>query len=249
MLRKASAISASGLSKTIDRNLRVYSTAALAAGVSMVALAKPAQSEVVFTKKTIQVPENPSLPFALDLNHDGITDFYAYQWYSAYPFSDHALQIFPPSGGAGRLVADRHNYALALARGAKIGPAAHFSTVRRDVEFVNSNDDTYNHFYKRYLYGNWGGNPKNKYLGIKFLIKGQTHFGWIRMTVITDPRGLSTTITGWAYETVPNKAITAGSGAPAAIETTDTDDAQKPTAPSLGTLALGADGLAIWRRE
>lgn len=57
------------------------------------------------------------------------------------------------------------------------------------------------------------------------------------------------TITAFAYETVANKAITIGGN------TDSSEDARSPTVsklsdrPSLGMLALGADGLALWRRD
>src|SRR5215469_5687736 len=116
------------LPNSVDRNLRMYSIAALAAGVSVLALAKPAEGEVVITKKTISIPENPQNgagPASIDFNHDGIPDLSAAIYYSAYPQSDHSLDIFAPDGGAA-IVASRNNYALALTRGAKIGPSAHF---------------------------------------------------------------------------------------------------------------------------
>jgi hypothetical protein len=61
-------------------------------------------------------------------------------------------------------------------------------------------------------------------------------------------------LTGYAYETLPNKPIVTG---------ITHDDSQIPQAslmqpapekdgvifPMLGALALGADGIAIWRRE
>jgi len=60
---------------------------------------------------------------------------------------------------------------------------------------------------------------------------------------------LTTTLTGYAYETIPGKAIIAG-------KTKGSDDVE-PTAlnrpalqpATLGVLALGAPGSAIWRRE
>jgi len=62
--------------KSIDRNfnhrLNLYSTAAVAAGVSMLALAQPAIGEVIVTKKTIQIDDGPVY---VDLNKDGISDF------------------------------------------------------------------------------------------------------------------------------------------------------------------------------
>lgn len=250
--RKASAyLALTALSNSLDRKLRVYSTAALAAGVSMLALAKPSQGEVVVTKKTIAIPVNPqngSGPAAIDFNHDGIRDFSAAIYYSAYPQSDHSLDIFAPNGDAG-IVASQNNYALALPRGARIGPSAHFNTRNNPIESVNGRDSSTSATYTRTLKGNWGGNPRNRFLGVRFLINGNTHYGWIRLTVTTDPRGLSATITGYAYETVPNKRITAGAGASPASETKVSNSTQRPDAVSLGMLALGADGLTLWRRE
>lgn len=250
MPRKKSARIASAILPThIERNLKVYSTAALTAGVSLLALSRPALGEIVVTKKTIQIPLNPqnSAPAGIDFNHDGINDFSAGVYYSAYPFLDHTLWFFPPNG-SGAMAVSRNGYPLALARGAKIGPSAHFSA-GHPIEIVNGRDSSTFATYTRTLKGNWGGNPRNKFLGVRFQIKGKTHYGWIRLTVITDPRGMSATITGYAYETVANKAITAGETASPTSEAKVMKPAPGPGAASLGSLALGADGLAIWRRE
>jgi hypothetical protein len=55
-------------------------------------------------------------------------------------------------------------------------------------------------------------------------------------------REISGTITAYAYETVANKPITIGS-------TTEMADEPQAPNPSLGMLAMGADGLTLWRRE
>ncbi len=49
-------------------------------------------------------------------------------------------------------------------------------------------------------------NVKNRYLGLKFIIKGKDHFGWARLTTT----GRIALLTGYAYETIPNKPIIAG---------------------------------------
>jgi hypothetical protein len=101
--------------------------------------------------------------------------------------------------------------------------------------------------------GSWV-NVNNRYLGVKFEIKGQTHFGWVRLNVqVQVPQIIIATLTGYAYETVANKPITAGKTK--GPENTSTEEpTESLTAPSrepltLGMLALGARGLSIWRRR
>ena len=70
------------------------------------------------------------------------------------------------------------------------------------------------------------------YLGLQFDIKGKTHFGWARVKrTSTNGGGFPAEITGYAYETVPNKAIVAG-------RTKGADDGADQPA-TLGELALG----------
>ena len=70
------------------------------------------------------------------------------------------------------------------------------------------------------------------------------------MTVTITENKFTTTVTGYAYETVPGKAIIAGAtnGASEA-EPTASLNTPAPEAATLGMLAVGAPGLSIWRRE
>jgi hypothetical protein len=242
------------LSETIDHRLKLYSIAAAAAGVSMLALAQPAEGEVVVTKKTIPIPVSSYFGIQhlvpISLNNDGITDF-SFSLYSfAYHSFDQILGVWPVEGGAvvGAPGNDGRSYASALARGAKIGPSAHFSSKNlTDIERARGED--FSSKYSRNLYGNWGGNPANRYLGVRFLIDGATHYGWIRLTVTTEPRGFSATITGYAYETTANKRILAGTAGQDSADIQTQPKAESAGRPSLGTLALGAAGLAAWRQD
>ena len=88
---------------------------------------------------------------------------------------------------------------------------------------------------------------------MKFKIKGQTHYGWARLSVeYQPPSQITATLTGYAYETIPGKAIIAGAtkgpddGAQP-VPATHTSSTPEPA--TLGMLALGAPGLSIWRRE
>src|ERR1700730_4972851 len=66
------------LSETVDHRVKLYSIAAAAAGVSMLALAQPAEGEVLITKQTIPIF---GLVY-LDINHDGVNDFEFYSYFS-----------------------------------------------------------------------------------------------------------------------------------------------------------------------
>lgn len=65
--------------------------------------------------------------------------------------------------------------------------------------------------------GPWVGKGKgvrNRYLGLKFVVHGKVHYGWARLSVTLGHHqqydDVSGTLTGCAYETVPNKPIIAG---------------------------------------
>ena len=105
-------------------------------------------------------------------------------------------------------------------------------------------------------WANGGKGTNNRYLGFKFKIDGQFHYGWARLSVALSAHSRYTaTITGYAYETIANKGITAGqtSGTAevgvvdSAVPSVDERASFRPA--SLGMLGLGAAGLSIWRRE
>lgn len=249
--------------KNVDRQMKLYSAAALAAGVGLMALALPAESEVVVTKKTIPIPLSQyggtQYLVPVSLNNNGVNDF-SFSLYSfAYHSAHRTLRMWPLEGGA--VVAKTQTKgetpeALKLARGAKIGPSAVFSS--DNITDIEGSHAAFGYtasgksFYSKSFLGNWGNNPKNSYLGVKFLISGKTHYGWIRLTVTTSSRGaMSATITAYAYETVANKVIKAGtpSGAASSAETKAEVRSETRGHAGLGMLALGAEGLPMWRRD
>src|SRR5258708_13724567 len=61
----------------------------------------------------------------------------------------------------------------------------------------------------------------DRYLGVRFLIGGQMHEGWVRLTMKCGLDGVSGTITGYAFDTVPNETgLAAGQirGGPAGMK-------------------------------
>jgi hypothetical protein len=138
-------------------------------------------------------------------------------------------------------------YASALARGAKIGPSADFDSSGGSV-LIEREDRDFNYSKSTSswrTFGDWGKNPTNTYLGVKFLIDGETHYGWVRLAVSSGVTGIEATIIAYAYETEPNQQIEAGvpAGSDEPVRVIDANG------PSLGALAAGADGLRRWRKD
>jgi hypothetical protein len=75
---------------------------------------------------------------------------------------------------------------------------------------------------------------------LSFLIKGKTHYGWARLSAnilkAAFDDDVTAILTGYAYETIPGKAIITG-------ETKELDESA-PDPGSLGSLAAGAAGMS-----
>lgn len=248
--------------KNLSRQISAYSFAAAAAGVSMLALASPAAGEVVITKKTLPIPVSFfGQGVEISLTNDGNNDFrlsLLYNFSSISTKIDGRILILNKlSHGKGVVGSQQFEpYASALMRGTKIGPTANFvSSVvgfPYGANIEESATASYYHRGSKHLKGKWSGNAKDRYLGVRFLINGQTHYGWIRMTVTipSNPKIFMTaTITGYAYETIPNKTILAGTAERSSAASQASEYIQSQGRPSLGMLALGAEGIPLWRRE
>ncbi len=248
-------------SSCLDQRMKSYALAAAAAGVTTLALSQPSGAEVIITNKSIPIPQcNVLTPcsVSLDLNGDGVNDFKISLLSSLSPYGyfegTNFLRVTAHNGGGvvGTAGGNHGPYASALLRGAKIGASDHFLSGKITIEDTFFLSHTYYTTEKKF-YGKWGGNHPNRFLGVRFKIDGKTHYGWIRITVksaITHPFTLmSATITEYGYETIANKTLDAG------LASTNSAAVQAPTmtepagGASLGMLAVGAEGLALWRRD
>ena len=242
----------SDLPDPVNQRLNMYTLAASAAGVGMLAMVQPAEGKIIYTPahKTIRLHQH----FNLDLNHDGITDFTlqvkSTQTRGTSRFS--TLEVLPQKNnaveGAKTNTSFGGMYAFALQRGAVIGAKQPFSgTLMARVGTIDGIS---------FDVGKWL-NVKNRYLGLKLQIHGKTHYGWARLSVVnTQFLITSATLTGYAYETVPNKSTVAGKTTGQGEASSDSIEASPrifgvPTRgpASLGTLAIGSRGLSAWRQE
>ena len=222
------------LSEAVNHRLTLYALAASSAGVGLLALAQPADAKIVYTK-THHVIRLHDV-YKLDLNHDGIADFVIQETQTgSMGFKSNRLAAKGPARNAVEGTAYRGlGYASALMKGAPIGGHQKFVSGGRFGESMARVQQSDTVFYK--YYGKWT-NVTNRYLGLKFKIHGKTHYGWARLTVVDEGFTLTGTLTGYAYETIPNKAVIAGH----AKESDDVEPA------SLGHLARGASSVSAWR--
>jgi hypothetical protein len=233
------------LSAGFEKSLSAYAVAATAAGVSLLALAVPAEGRIVYTAANTPIPINGG-PVALDLNHDGVADFSFSNWLrtsASDPVILFLLQGLPNDKsnamwGRGTFSNSFPRFSGAFA--AALHPA--FAVGANRAYFQKGKNGILG-YYKAVFsdgplttrtYGQWL-NTKSRYLGLQFLINGQVHYGWARLKVAKpNTSGIQATLTGYAYETIPNKPIITG----------------KTKGPAtLGHLAQGASAIPVWRKS
>jgi hypothetical protein len=261
------------LGRRLEKSLSAYAGAAMATGVSLVAMAMPAEAEVVYTPANTNLPVNGGAVL-LDLDHNGVADFafWNLRFTSGTGFrSSHrtVLNLYvgcAPAGSTcqnqgneiwGRGVGSRYcRFASALPAGVHVGPNKSYfqqspkinslvpSPVARMAKFALY------YSYQGYpaasaTYGQWMF-TNERYLGLQFMISGQVHYGWARVAVTAfrdfENNNITATLTGYAYETIPDKPIITGA-----------TKLQKDVVPiepaSLGHLAQGASGISAWRES
>jgi len=207
------------ISDSLNRQLNTYALVASAAGVSVLALARASEAKVVYTE-THQVTHT-GFPLYIDLNHDGIKDFVLR---TTYYVGSSCFEGLNASGYrnmnnavAGRRFS-RSSYffsaASALPAGARIGPERKFPVHHPFMALELFNRDRTSQYSDVGPWVGKGNGVRNRYLGLKFVIHGKVHYGWARLSVTLGHHrqydDVSGTLTGYAYETVPNKPIIAG---------------------------------------
>jgi hypothetical protein len=235
-------------SSTLHNNLNAYALSATAAGVAVLAITPSAAAEIVYTPANQEILAHEV--FQLDLNNQGVRDFTLVNFFSTTS-TIIGLWISPAQAGDA-VFSNRSGYAAAIPAGVAIGPNGRFDS-KTSVGMANNNiPDSKCH-------GPWS-QVHDKYLGLKYEINGEVHFGWARVSVsCAPPQPARMLLTGYAYETIPGKPILAGATSGTAAEASHPLPANSPTSDSLtndslaplnlGLLALGSPGLAAWRRD
>lgn len=249
-----SALSPAQLSPALNKNLNAYALGAAAVGVAALASPQAVSAEIIYTPANQHIHDN--MKFDFDVNGDGVTDFILVNrlHISTTPFGDD-LSIQGAAKGnsfVGEKVKFSY-FAGALPLGGHIGSKQPFLGRNANMAYASLVAGS-----PSYVSGGPWKNAKNRYLGLKFMINGEVHYGWARLTVLTysHKQQVESVLTGYAYETVANQSIKAGQMSNSAeAARTDANSEQVGhtasflTPPTLGLLALGSPSLPLWRRE
>ncbi|MGA9643325.1 MAG: hypothetical protein WBQ72_18145 [Terriglobales bacterium] len=231
---------------SFQERLHMYALAASAAGVGMLALAPPAGAEIIYKSANTHIGLNQVV--SLDLNGDGAADFNLKDTWGVATgvLYAGAIWVEPTQTENAVMIRDNSSFATALRAGAPIGSDAKFTSSSR-VPMVQGFHEYTNPPYKWGCYGPWK-NKANRYLGLKFMISGEVHYGWARLTETCKKRENTALLSGYAYETIPNQSITAGRKK-GKLEDESTGSGEftpqsvpAPTPATLGALAKGAAG-------
>jgi len=228
------------LSKSLNQQLNSYAMVATAAGVGMLALSQTAAAKIIYTGAHVVLGERSNAHYLLDLNHDGIKDFKLTHFFSnTGRYFGSSMRIEDYKNHANRIVTSsspEFDDAIALPAGVKVGPSARFLSFANVARAAGTNPSGSVFFFMG-QWANSGNGLKNRYLGLRFIIQGQAHFGWARLSVSKYP--FAATLTGYAYETIPNKPIITGK--------TDVPDVMGVQPGTLGHLAAGASAIPTSR--
>jgi len=211
----------------LERDLFAYVAAATAAGVGILASAEPSAAKVVYTKTHQVIDRRTAYP--LDMDNNGKPEFILTQTATCFSYCYNMLEA--NGVNISDSVAHQSFLALALRRGVRIDSQLAFTYYATMAGVADTNNGTH-------PFGFWV-NVKKRYLGLKFEINGQTHYGWARLNVDVNGRNITGTLTGYAYETIPDKPIIAGNRG----STTGQGPDAKPV--GLGRLAFGASATRL----
>jgi hypothetical protein len=225
----------SQLSESLQQRLNAYALTATATAVGALGLTQAAEARIKYTPAHEYIEPGATIP--LDVTHNGLPEFVFKNFRVGSSSSTGDFLWVSPASDFNRLVGVQHgqNYASALAAGVEVGPGGPFPSNSYANVMVDSG-------VGNGCLGQWCEpvNTRSRYLGLKFRIKGESHYGWARLRVhhrLTKHNGhkVWAILTGYAYETIPNKPIITG-------KTHGKDDA------TLGRLAQGASGVSNERK-
>lgn len=192
---------------TLNKKLKAYSIVAAA----VLAASGAAEAQIVYTDTTGIYEENQT-GFNFDLNHDGAADFtfFLLRYNTGSQVNNQVLgfgsnSVYEVAGEVNS--SNGYPYVSLINAGERIGDnlpwqpyASYFWVLARHIENGSSAVDA----------GNWAG-AEDKYLGLRISVGYDSYYGWLRLSVDSNAEQFS--VSGFAYQSIPDSAILAGDSA------------------------------------
>jgi hypothetical protein len=205
----------SKLSDSVNRRLNSYALAASAAGVSLLALAPPLESALAAVAGTLLMLESAEAKIVYSpTNRDlfcGTTQrdkFYLHLDHRKATFRFSCFEAGGTRSLAVRARSEKEVWTTSTSRGHPAAALSSGAVIQSAPNFQGG--DRIGMVWQTVSLTTSGGPWKdvtNRYLGLKFYVKGKAHYGWARLSTA---RRINATLSGYAYETIPNKPIIAG---------------------------------------
>jgi len=197
------------MKKNLQSRLSQYTAAATA----VVGAVAGANGQVVYTDinpdEVHDAVNNGGAEFGLlDLNNDATLDFYVYSVDTLIGTNLLKATFVAPYGTLGNAVAgdapSGYNYAFAMTSGTNIDAATAWIVPASSgaLSMAFNVDGAFP--YASY----WANGVTDRYLGLKFFVGGNAHYGWARLDVTAD--GDVFVMKDYAYNATPNAPIQAG---------------------------------------
>lgn len=190
---------------TITKKLKAYSAAAGA----MTAFAGVANGQIVHTDIVPDSVITNGESFNLNMDNTGPAEFTFSQLTYLDSLGNPEVWISqvdvnaPTSAIVGSVFSSSYPFPFALNNGDSIAASAgadwRDGTVNSGVQYLGV-------VYGSYTFCNFRG--VDKFMGVRFNISGQPHYGWVRLYV--SPLADTIVVKEYAYQTLPNVGLTAG---------------------------------------
>ncbi len=216
------------LPEELHRRLNSYARAVGAAGVAILACSVPVDAAPVCKKLHIDLVGTGT--YALNPAHQRVPPFNIAETYnnvSSLIFGWWNRGFFVPNWAGAIPLLGANNLPADVRSGASIGPGGNFAkgpSYGMLFTFGPLGNGTFNHHKGNLQFG------QVNYVGFKFGVAGESHYGWVRIKVTfksrTDGKMGTMDIQGYGYEGTPNAAIRAGQCSEP--EQTSVSDAKPP---------------------
>ena len=176
------------------------------AGAALLLTPTAAKGDIVYVDPEDIVVNSGAKTFDIDINNDGVGDF-QFKLDTHTLWSSVCSTLSLDNLVASNYVSSTNGYVAKRTNNISVISGNNWKT---NKNFVRGFYYTYYPSRWSTERGNWKSESEDKYFGVKFKISGETHYGWIRASIVDPTGGMQITIHDWAYEDDPNTSIQTG---------------------------------------